>query len=532
MADITVRLRRLSHSIKRLMAIAGTPGVAIGVMAKDNPKFYDNHGFRDVENKLTVTEDTIFPICSLTKAITAAGLGLLVEEDRVSWDSLIKDILPDFRSVNPVLHNNTTITDILCHRSWMGWGDNVILGTAGNILLGSEHVMKYINNRPLVRPFRAQFGYNNLHYELAGSIIEQVSGQSYFDFMQSRLLDPLGMERTSFQTPSKSVDGVAVCYNALDDASTVPIDFLKMGDDGYGAASGGARSSVKDLLKLYSSFIKGFNSQFSGNVSHDVGSPLKQLSHIMSSKIPFDQPSQHEASYAFGWGRVQLPGRFGQIGLNPGLLPQGMPTIGRGTSSLVLFHQGSLPGSLTFVGLLPETETVIVVLTNSLALNDAADWIGQLIIEEIVNVPSELRTKFIGLAEAAVTENLKWYPRVVDELEKGRKAGTSPKPLTEYVGTYWDDLHIFKVEVKLSGDKLYWLMQGLETERFELAHYHHDTFTWLRPRDELASRGRWVGNDQGATFWKVEFAVSESAAVNKLIWVPDSELSPIIYTKS
>ncbi|KAG4284484.1 hypothetical protein FPRO06_08863 [Fusarium proliferatum] len=368
MADITVRLRRLWHSIERLMAIAGTPGVAIGVMTKDNPIFYDNHGFRDFEKKLAVTEDTIFPICSLTKAITAAGLGLLVEEDRVSWDSLIKDILPDFRSVTPVLHNNTTMTDILCHRTGMGWGDNVILGTAGNVLLRAGDVMKYINNRPLVRPFRAQFGYNNLHYELAGSVIEQVSGQSYFDFMQSRLLNPLRMERTSFQTPSKSVEGVAVCYNALDDASTVPIDFLKMGDDGYGAASGGARSSVKDLLKLYSSFIKGFNSQFSGSDAPDVGSPLKQLSHIMSAKIPFDQPSRHEASYAFGWGRVQLPGRFGQIGLNPALLPQGMPTIGRGTSSLVLFHQGSLPGSLTFVGLLPETETVIVVLTSSLAL--------------------------------------------------------------------------------------------------------------------------------------------------------------------
>ncbi|SCV36355.1 uncharacterized protein FFB14_06053 [Fusarium fujikuroi] len=411
MADITVRLRRLSHSIERLMSIAGTPGVAIGVMTKDYPISYDNHCFRDVENKLAVTEDTIFPICSLTKAITAAGVSLLVEEDRVTWDSLIKDILPDFRSVNPVLHNDTTITDILSHCTGMGWGDNVILGTAGNILLGSEDIMKYINNRPLVRPFRAQFGYNNLHYELADSIIEKVSGQPYFYFMQSRLLDPLGMERTSFQTPSKSVHGVAVCYNTLDDASAVPIDFLKIGDDGYGAASGGARSSVKDLLKLYSSFIK----------------------------APILGPVE----------TVRLPGRFGQIGLNPALLPQGMPIIGRGISSLVLFHQGSLPGSLTFVGLLPETETVIVVLTNSLALNDAADWIGQLIIVEIVNAPSELRIDFIGLAEAAVTENLKWYPRVLDELEKGRKAGTSPRPLTEYVGTYWDDLHILKVEVKL-----------------------------------------------------------------------------------
>lgn len=94
-----------------------------------------------------------------------------------------------------------------------------------------------------------------------------------------------------------------------------------MGDNGHGTASGEARSSVKDLLKLYSSFFKGFNSQFSESVTPDVGSPLKHLSHEMSSKISFDQPSQHEASYAFSWGRVQLPGRFGQIGLNPALLP-------------------------------------------------------------------------------------------------------------------------------------------------------------------------------------------------------------------
>ncbi|KAF5557756.1 d-aminoacylase [Fusarium napiforme] len=470
MADITVRLYCMSQHIERFMAIAGTPGVSIGVMTKENPIFFDNHGFRNVEKKLLITEDTIFPIRSLAKAITAAGIG--------------------------------------------------------NILLGSEDVMEHVNNRPLVRPFRSQFGYNNLHYELAGFVIEQVSGQSYFDFMQSRLLDPLGMERTSFQTPPKSVDNVTVCYNALENASIVPIDFLKIGDGGYGAASCGARSPVKDLVKLYSSFVKGFVSQFSGSTTLDDAPPLKQLNHIMSAKIPFDQPSQHEAFYTFGWGKVQLPRRFGQIGLNRALLPQGIPIIGRGTSSLVLFHQGILPGLLIFVALLPETETVIVVLTNSLALNDAADWMGQLIIEDIVNVPSKLRTDFVRVAEATVAENLKWYLRVVDELEKGRKAGTLPKPFAEYVGTYWHDLHKFKIDVKLVGDKLYWLMQGLETQnkRLELAHYHDDTFTWLQSRGELASRGRWVGSDQGATFWKVKFEASESANINKLSGVPDRSM--------
>ncbi|KAF4440357.1 putative D-aminoacylase [Fusarium austroafricanum] len=348
--------------------------------------------------------------------------------------------------------------------------------------------MKYINNRPLIRPFRAQFEYNNLHYELAGHVIEHISGQSYSDFLQTRLLEPLGMERTSFRTPSKNVEGVTVPYNALDNASTVPINFLWMGDNGYGAASGGARSSVKDLVRLYRSFLEGFSEQLYQGSATSGHSTLKQLNHIMSGKIPFDQPSAHEASYAFGWGRVQLLGRLRQIGINPALLLNGMPLVGKGTSSLVLFHQGSLSGSLTFVALLPDIEAIIVVLTNSLGLNDAADWIGQLIIEELVGVPSHLKNDFVHLAEAAVAKNLKC--------------------------AYWDNLGIYKIDVSLVDGRLYWLIQGLETERFQLDHYHEDTFTWLKPRNELASRGRWVGSGQDATFWKVKFETDDSGEVN------------------
>jgi CubicO group peptidase (beta-lactamase class C family) len=48
------------------MSIAGTPGVSIGVSIKDKPVYYENHGYRNVEQKLPITEDTIFPLCSLT----------------------------------------------------------------------------------------------------------------------------------------------------------------------------------------------------------------------------------------------------------------------------------------------------------------------------------------------------------------------------------------------------------------------------------------------------------------------------------
>lgn len=171
-----------------------------------------------------------------------------------------------------------------------------------------------------------------------------------------------------------------------------------MGYDSYDAASGGVRSSINDLVRLYGIYMKCFSNEFADGTSAPKISTFKQLNHIMPAKIPFDHVSHLEATYAYGWGRVQLPGRLDQIGINHGLLPKGMPIVGKGTSKPVLFHQGSLPGSLTFVALLPEIETVIIVLTNSLALNDTADWIGQLIIEELLEVSSDMKNDFVTLA--------------------------------------------------------------------------------------------------------------------------------------
>ncbi|EJP60755.1 penicillin-binding protein [Beauveria bassiana ARSEF 2860] len=428
MAELHARLARLGPTIERLMSIGGTPGLALGVVCLDKPVYYANYGFRDVDKQLPVTQDTIFPVCSLAKAVTSAAMGLLVDGKKATWDSPIRDVLPAFQSTSPMLQENTTLGDILSHRTGMGWADNLILGTDGNVLLPGNDLIKFVNQQSLQCPFRAQFGYNNLHYELAGRVIEHLSGQSYADFVQDRLFKPLGMDRTVVSTPSADLNPITINYNALDDATPAPIKFLGMGDNGYGAPSGGLRSTVEDLAKFYGAFLQGIHSQFENGGSSSGTSILKQLPQITSAKIAIDQPSKHESAYAFGWARVQLPGRMGQIGLNPGLLPDGMPLVGKGTSQLVIYHQGSLPGSLALAALLPDLDSAVIVLTNSLALNDVADWVGQLVIEELINVTSDLKNDFISLAEKAVAKNLEWYPSVVEDLKKGQKSGTQPKP--------------------------------------------------------------------------------------------------------
>ncbi len=289
-----------------------------------------------------------------------------------------------------------------------------------------------------------------------------------------------------------------------------------MGDDWWGAASGGIRSSVVDLLKLYQFFLKSFNNQKAST----EGFSLPQGPYLMSSRIPLGPISRHEASYALGWGRVQLPGIMGQLGINPRHLPEGMPTIGKGVpSQLVMFHQGSLAGALSFVGLLPDTESIVLVLSNGLALNDVPDWVGQLLLEEVLEVPQSSRADFIKPAHTVVETNLRWYPRVTKQLAEQQTNGTSARLPEAYVGTYWDMAQVLKIVITLEEGKLYWALQGIETQKFQLHHYENDTFTWLTSRNELSSRGLWVGD--GPYYWKLIFKAGDDGEIRSVFWLHD-----------
>lgn len=178
------------------------------------------------------------------------------------------------------------------------------------------------------------------------------------------------------------------------------------------------RPCVKDLMKLCKAFIKAFDQQISTGETSTEGLPRKQIANLMSAKIFMDQPSRNEASYGFGWARVQPPGRMGQIGTNPHLMPEGMPVVGKGVPSrLVIFHQGSMPGTLALNMLVPDTESAIVITPNALAFNDVPDWVGQLLLEEFLEVPTHKRNDYIAAAKISAATNLRWYPDLVEELE-------------------------------------------------------------------------------------------------------------------
>ncbi|PTB47925.1 hypothetical protein M431DRAFT_549441 [Trichoderma harzianum CBS 226.95] len=235
--------------------------------------------------------------------------------------------------------------------------------------------------------------------------------------------------------------------------------------------------TLQDLVKLYTAFIESGEDQFKNCTTSTPGSPLKQT------------------SYALGWARVQTPGPMGAIGLNPDLLkPKPMPEVARGhPSELILYHQGMMPGNLAAVNLVPSTKGAVIVLTNSLALNDTADWPGQLYLEAYLGVAH--RNDYVALSEETVEATLSWYFDVLAELEKDRIPGTVARNLSEYTGRYSNEAGTMMIEILLdSGSEsgLRLAFQGLQSEMYPLTHYHDDVFTWLVTRNELARRGRFL----------------------------------------
>lgn len=208
----------------------------------------------------------------MTKAVTAAAIGSLEEEKNANWETIVKDALPAFKINDATLQNCITITDLLCHCTGMSWGDNLFIGTENNVLISEKDFMKYINSQTRLLPFRAQFSYNNIVLELAGKAIESLSGESYFNLVQSHILGPVGLDRTFLKTPPPRIDNVFKCYNALDDRISAPITCAKAGDDCFGTPGAAMRSCVRGLMKLYKTFLSSFTSQFAtGKTSTQAG---------------------------------------------------------------------------------------------------------------------------------------------------------------------------------------------------------------------------------------------------------------------
>ena len=406
--------------------------------------------------------------------------------------------------------------------------NNYWLESNNNIIIPLQDSMKFLNALKPVLPFRGQYQYNNLGYEVTGHVIKKLSGMTWDEMLRKRLFDPLGLNRAGTHEGFAGIDNVSKCYGALSNGSPVRIGDAQIGDNTFAGAAAGVRSTLKDVLCLANVWLKAAKHQFGSNSTSTPDLPLKQVNHIMSAKIPTSPVSFHETSYALGWARTQLPGPMGVIGLNGPWFPgtpgakDGLPIVGKSKSELVVYHQGSHPGVLAALNLLPESQSGVVVLTNTLALIDCADFMGQALLEAVLDVKE--KNDYLHITKEAVSKAVVWYDKMARVLRTGQDESL-PRDAEEYVGIFWNIAGTVHIDIIVEEGRLKLVFQGLPTEKWELYPFKGDTLTWLPDsRDAIASRGRFTL--QSPDYYKIKFSTAADEQVVSLNWIPEGWNTP------
>lgn len=178
--------------VRRAMQAFDVPGCAVAVVTERQTVLAQGYGVRELGAPQRVDAATVFPIASCTKAFTGAALALLVEEKKIGWEDPVIDHLPAFRMWDAYVTREMTVRDLLVHRSGLGLGAGDLLVWPATDFTRPEIVQRLRHIKPATS-FRSRYAYDNVLYVVAGELIAAVSGLSWEDFVENRILRPLGM---------------------------------------------------------------------------------------------------------------------------------------------------------------------------------------------------------------------------------------------------------------------------------------------------------------------------------------------------
>ncbi len=257
------------------------PGYAIG-LAKNGKLFYEGgFGFRDKENQLPLSSDTVFGIGSVTKSFTCVAILQLQEAGKLSVHDLVIKYLPEFKTNNDEFTKQMTIHHFMTHSA--GFPPLPNLYGAMSKTLAKDPKFEYGNEEqktpeiPYIASYEelmecigkgeytllgapgTEFSYSNDCYALLGAVVERVSGISYEKYMKDFILEPAGMKHSVFHL--HDLDGhkdISNLYNTRKkDDETIVFESNNQWDAPSMRAAGFLKSTVNDMLRYTEIFRNG-----------------------------------------------------------------------------------------------------------------------------------------------------------------------------------------------------------------------------------------------------------------------------------
>jgi CubicO group peptidase (beta-lactamase class C family) len=417
------------------------PGLAIAMVFQDQVVYAAGFGVRDVNTGEPVDANTVFQLASLSKPIGSAVVAELVGEGKISWDSRISDLDPDFAMYDPWVTREITIRDFYAHRSGLP-------GHAGDLLedLGftREEILHRLRYQKPDSSFRSHYAYTNFGITEAAVAATKAYNLTWEDASEQKLYRPLGMNSTS----SRYAEFVARTNKALGHVQINGkwVQKYKRDPDPESPA-GGVSSSVNDLARWMR--LQLADGQFDGKPIVDA--KALSVTHSPQMLSGFNPLNGLPTFYGLGW--------------NVSYDEEGRLRLG---------HSGAFAlGAATAVLLVPSEHLGVVVLTNAYAIGIAEglafafsdfalygkatqDWLA--LFEKVFSNPATIGV-FLGTDYS--------------------KPPASPTPAlanSAYVGTYtngfFGNIQSIEQGVGLA------IVEGPHKLTFPLKHYDRDLFTY------------------------------------------------------
>lgn len=453
--------REIDALVLDAMETFSVPGAAVGVIKDGVVVHAAGYGLRESGLDGPVDAQTLFRVASTSKAFTAAALAILVDEGKLGWDDKVVGHIPGFALHDPWITQEFTVTDLLTHRSGLEpFAGDLMLWPKPNDFSRADIIagLRYFQGES---GFRTEYAYDNLLYIVAGELVPAVTGIAWQDFVDQRIMAPLGSERCfAGRIPADAMQNVAAPHILADGAVQVVERNRASAEVDVAAAAGGVRCSLEDMLRwtrlqLARGALPDGSRIFSEEQSHHM---WRAQTILHPSREQYERDRTHFRAYGLGWRLADVHG-YKEVS-----------------------HTGSYTGFRAQVTMIPELDLGVVVLINA-SVGDARSAILHGIIKPYMGIDDVDWVEYFARADE-VPDGEEEVAEVIDYSN-----GAAAAPLDSYTGTYRDPW-FGDVSIETRGDELWFV--SAKSPRMQGR---------LWPYDEHRFYAYWTDRTLGADTW-------------------------------
>ncbi|HEX7153769.1 MAG TPA: serine hydrolase domain-containing protein [Thermoanaerobaculia bacterium] len=313
---------RIDRYIQQSMAqFPEVPSLGVAIVRDGKTILTRGYGFRDVEQRLPATDETVYYIASSTKSYVGLLTAVLAQRGVVDLDAPITRYLPEVQ-----LPERVTLRTLLTHTAGIS-NDAIVMRTAFSGEHSSRSLVTLLGRSKAIDP---TFKYDNLGYVAAGLVLERVTGKPWQELLATELFAPLGMTHTTAYMSRASRWPLATPYDANRELRIERLSFVKVDETMH--AAGGLVTTPRDLARW-----------LEANIHHSV---LPAAAYAEAQKRQVAAPDRDwyrftRSGYGFGWYDSKYEG------------------------VRMLHHFGGYEGWRAHVSFLPEQKHGVAIVTNT-----------------------------------------------------------------------------------------------------------------------------------------------------------------------